>query len=197
MPCILAVNVVAGRVVVGMRIEPQHEQLALLFPPMPRHRIHRPHRQRVIAAEEDRDRAGSRQLMAAATEQTGPALDVPIVVGPVRRRVVEIGHACDGKVAMIGHVEAEPLEQRQQARRAKRRRPHQRAALGGAHINGSADHGNRSRHVFSGHHESSRASTAAHGSRDFRAGPCRAGLQFHGTIFIARILNPRPSPRRS
>jgi len=57
-----------------------------------------------------------------------------------RRRVGEVGHARDGKIAVIGHPEAEAFEQRQQARSAKRRRSHQGAALGRAHIDGRAEH---------------------------------------------------------
>src|SRR5262249_52366087 len=48
------------RVVVGMRIEPEHEELQSLLSPMPGHRIDRTHRQRVIAAEEDRNSTRAR-----------------------------------------------------------------------------------------------------------------------------------------
>ncbi len=80
-----------GRVVVGMRVEPQHEQLAAGFAPVPRHAVHRAHRQRVIAAEKDRDRAGSRQLVGASAQRPDPALDFAVMPGVVGRRVGEFG----------------------------------------------------------------------------------------------------------
>ena len=57
-----------------------------------------------------------------------------------RRRVGEVGHARNGKIAVIGHRKAEAFEKRQQAGRAKRRRSHQGATLGRAHIDGRAEH---------------------------------------------------------
>ncbi len=46
--------------------------------PVARDAVHRSHRQAVIAAHEDRDRAGARQLESAFAERADPALDLVV-----------------------------------------------------------------------------------------------------------------------
>ena len=93
-----------GRIVVSMRIEPDHEELAAGFAPMTGEPVHRTHRERMIAAEKDRDRAGSRQLVGALAQRPDPALDFPIMPGVVRRRVREFGDLADREIAVILHT---------------------------------------------------------------------------------------------
>jgi hypothetical protein len=80
------------RVVVGVRVEPQHEQRPALFAPVPRDAVHRAHRQRVVAAHEDRQGAGARQQEGSLAQRADPALDLVVIFGVGRRRA--LGGAC-------------------------------------------------------------------------------------------------------
>jgi hypothetical protein len=124
-----------------MGVKPQHEQVAAALLPVPRHRIDRPHRQRVIAAEEDRQRAGGCDLIAFATQRARPALDFAVMIGVLRWPVGEIPHLGGGQVAVVDDLEVEAFEQCCQARGAQRRRAHQGAALRGPHVDGRAEQG--------------------------------------------------------
>ena len=74
------------RVVVGMGVEPEHEQRPALLLPVARHAVHRSHRQRMIAAHEDRHGAGARQRVGTLAERADPALDRVVIFGILRRR---------------------------------------------------------------------------------------------------------------
>ncbi len=128
MPCMFAVRRLR-RVVVGMGVEPEHEQFAAALLPMPRHGIDRPHRQRVIAAEKDRQRTGRRDLIASAAQNAGPALDFAVMIGLFGRPVGEIPDVGDGQIAIIDDLEIKAFQQCRKAGSAQRRRPHQGAAL--------------------------------------------------------------------
>src|SRR5262249_50093330 len=108
---------------------------------------------RMITTEEDRDRAGMRELIATTAQSTRPALDFAIMVSLVRWTIVEVGEACDGEIAMVGHRKAEAFKQRQKTRCAQRGGPHQRAALGCPNVDGGTKHCDRSRRAISEHHE--------------------------------------------
>jgi hypothetical protein len=62
------------------------------------------------------------------------------MIGLCGRGVGEIGHVADRKIAMVDHIEIESFQQSHQPRRAKRRGPHQCAALRRAHVDGGAKH---------------------------------------------------------
>ena len=129
------------RVEIGMGVQPQHEQLAVGIPAMPGHGADRPHRQAVIAAHEHRNPPALRHLISAVMDQPGPGGDMPGIPaspGVISRQPV-IGRRRMRQIAMIGHVVAHFTEQRRQPRRPQRRRPHDRAGLGGAKLQRNAE----------------------------------------------------------
>ena len=115
------------------------------------HAIHRTHREGVVAAEKDRDRARSRQLIGPRTQFPGPALDFPVVLRIVRRKVGELGHLADRDVAMVAYFTRQPVEHGEKTGRSQRRRSHQGSALRRADIDGRTEQRNSARRIrFSG-----------------------------------------------
>ena len=85
MPCMLPDGEVCGRVEVGMRVEPQHEQRPADFCGMARHAGDAAHRQAVVAAEEDREGAALHRAIGCGVDGARPAGDL----GGVARRALE------------------------------------------------------------------------------------------------------------
>ena len=129
------------RVVVGVGIDPQHEQRSALPLPVTRDTVDRSHRQRMIATEEDRNRAGLRQHVAACAERADPALDLVVIFGIRGRRFLRRCDAGRSHVAMVLHAKSELLEDTADARGPQRCRPHQGAGLRGADLEGDAEQG--------------------------------------------------------
>ena len=74
------------------------------------------------------------------------------MIGPLGRRIGELGHVRNRDIAMVGHLETEAAQHSQETGGTKRRRPHQGAALGCAHVDGCTDHGDALRRTgFIGH----------------------------------------------
>jgi hypothetical protein len=130
------------RVVVGMGIEPHHEQRPALLLPVARDAVHRSHRQRVIAAHEDRNRAGARQRIGAFADLADPALDRVVIFGVRRRRTLGGRNFRPGHVAVVLDGKAELIEDAADARGAQRVRPHQGSELRGPDLDGDAEQGN-------------------------------------------------------
>ena len=130
-----------------MRIQPQDEKLAAGFAPVAGHAIHRTHRERVIAAEKDRDGPRSRQLVGPRTQFPRPALDFPVVLRIVGRRVRQFGHLADRDVAVIADFTRQPVEHGQKTGRSQRRRSHQGSALRRADIDRRAEQRNPARRI--------------------------------------------------
>ena len=92
--------------------QPHHEQRPALPLPMPRDAVDRAHRQAVVAAHEQRHRAGRGQLIGTRRDRTDPASHLGVVVGVRRNRIVaeiEIGprHVAvilDGVVQLFEHA---------------------------------------------------------------------------------------------
>ncbi|MGY4357683.1 hypothetical protein ACVW0J_004176 [Bradyrhizobium sp. i1.7.7] len=158
-----------GRVVIGMGVEPEHEQLASALVPVARHGIHRAHRQCVIAAEEDRQRPGLRDLMASAAQQTRPALDFAIVIGFFGRPVSEVPDLRHREIAVIDDFEIKAFEQWRKAGGAQRCGAHQCAALRSSHVDGRAEQGDAPaliRHDPIGHGNLLRSASLRQPNRD-------------------------------
>ncbi len=93
-------------VVIGMRIEPHHEQRPVLFLPVARDAVDRAHRQRMVAAHEDRQRAGACQRKSVLAEHADPALHLVIILRILRCRPVgNDGGAGDVTVILDGEFE--------------------------------------------------------------------------------------------
>ncbi len=135
----LPVIVVAGGVVIGVGVEPQHEQLAPLLLKVARDAVDRAHRQRMIAAEKHRQRAGARHRVGAFARGANPALDFAVVFRVRGLRAVDEGEIAAQQVAVILHREAKAFEQHGEARGAQGRRPHQRALLRRADLDRHAE----------------------------------------------------------
>ena len=133
------------RVVIGMGIEPQHEQLAALLLPMPVDAVDRTHRQRVVAAHENRNGARSRDLIGVAADVAHPRLNVAIIMRIGGRRVVRASETVVTKIAVIRHGQSQRFQHAAQPRGAKRVGPHQRPAHGRADIHRHAQQGHRNR----------------------------------------------------
>ena len=92
------------RVVIGMRVEPQHEQRALGFRRMARHARDAAHRQAVVAAEEDREGAALHRAIGRVVDGPRPAGDL----GRIARRTLEpdrrVGDRHD--VAAVGDIDS-------------------------------------------------------------------------------------------
>ena len=129
------------RVVVGMGIEPQHEQRPALLLPVARNAVHRSHRQRMIAAHEDRNGAGTRQRIGALAELADPALDRVVIFGVRRRRALVGSNFRLGHVAVVLDGKAELIEDAADARGAQRVRPHQGSELRSPDLDGDAEQG--------------------------------------------------------
>ena len=129
------------RVVVGMGVEPQHEQWPAFFAPVTRDAVHRSHRQRVIAPQEYWNGARARQQEGALAQRTDPSLDLVVKFGVGRRRSLGGLDAGGRHVAMILDGEAELAEDAADAGGSQRRRSHQGAGLGGADLDGDAEQG--------------------------------------------------------
>ena len=130
-----AVNVPAGgrfrRVIVGMRVQPQDDEVTPLIPRGTRHGIDRAQRHAVVAAHEDREIALPRDLIARPIDRPGPGRDLDAAV--------RIGR--DRQVAAVRHGVAQRLKFFQQSRRAQRRRPHRTTAQLGSGLKRHPDQG--------------------------------------------------------
>ena len=128
-----------------MRIQPQDEKLAAGFAPVAGHPIHRTHGEGVIAAEKDRYCPRSRQLIGPCTQFPGPALDFPVMLGIVRRKVRQFGHLADRDIAMVAYFTRQAVEHGQKTGRSQRRRSHQGSALRRADIDRRTEQRNSAR----------------------------------------------------
>ena len=91
----------ARGVVIGVGVEPEQEQLTALLLPIARHAIHRSHRQRVIAAQEQRNGAAMRKLIGASADRARPALNVAILPRIARRALSRLAFGHDRQVAVV------------------------------------------------------------------------------------------------
>ena len=77
----------------------------------------------------------------AFAELTNPGPDFVIIFGVGRCRAIRANHAWRSHVAMILDVKSELIEDAADARGPERRRPHQRAGLRGADLDGDTEQG--------------------------------------------------------
>jgi len=94
----------------------------------------------VIAAHENRNGAGARERIGAFAEETNPGFHFVIIFGVRGRRTVRSDHR-PRDVAKILDAKFQLFEQASNAGGAQRVRPHQRAGLRGADLDGHAEQG--------------------------------------------------------
>src|SRR4051812_32841238 len=95
----------------------------------------------MIAAKENRQRAGFGDLVASAAQYARPALDFAVVIGFVRGPVCEVSELDHREIAVINDIEIQALELCRKSGGAERRRAHQGTALRSPHVDGSAEQG--------------------------------------------------------
>ena len=93
------------RVVIGMRVEPQHEQRPADLRGMARHARDAAHGEAVVAAEEDRERAALHRAIGRGLDGTRPAGDLRRIARLAGEPDRRIGDRHD--VAGVEDVEAE------------------------------------------------------------------------------------------
>src|SRR6202047_822592 len=105
------------RIVVGVGVEPQHENRTAQSLPVSRDAVYRSHRQAVIAPPEDRNGAPAGEQKGAFAERAYPTLDVIIIFRGVWRRT--FGDRCGlyRKIAVILDTKSQLLEYAADARR--------------------------------------------------------------------------------
>ena len=125
------------RVGVRVRVEPEHAQLAAVLARMPRGRGDRADRERMIAADENRQARVGKLRAAGVVDSAIPGEDLRQVAVAVNRRQSRIAGTL--QVAAVGDFDALRFEHGLQLRDAKRLRAHRCAARAGADVRGSAD----------------------------------------------------------
>src|SRR6185312_8991478 len=96
----------------------------------------------MIAAEKDRRCSRSRQLVSPRTEFPGPALDFPVMLRIVRRKVRWFGDLANRDIAMIAYFARQSAEHVQKTGCSQGRRSHQGSTLRCADINGRTEQHN-------------------------------------------------------
>jgi len=112
---------------VGVRVEPQHKQLAARLGRMARDAADRAHRQAVVAADHDRRPPGLQRLVGLAADEARPRGDAGVIARrAAQRRDRRLGRG-KREIARILHLVAEAREDARQTGDAQHRRPHRGA----------------------------------------------------------------------
>ncbi len=178
---------------VGVRVQPQHPQLATLVAAMARHGADRSDREAVVAAQHDRHATGLEFRRFRFQHCAIPGDDFREMPVAGLRRLPGIDRP--GEIAAIDHVQPAIGECPRQARHAQGLRAHRGTARTRADVGGNAEQGNR--FLCAGHAPSpddcGRPKSIAR--RRVRNHPCQASRMAASRTAVSEATATMAAPR--